>query len=236
MSDPVDPSKHEKPSGFRYFDLIVGIFVTSLITSNIVSAKVALVGGVTMGCGIFVFPVSYIFGDVLTEVYGYARSRRVIWIGFLSAALASLVFWLADLMPPAPTWHGQAAFHSVLGQLPRVVAASLVAYVIGEFVNSFVLARLKVLTQGRHLWVRTIGSTIFGQLVDSLVFYPLAFLGEWPLSLVLSVAFHNYLVKCAVETCFTPLTYLVVNHIKKTEQIDVFDRDTDFSPLKLRVD
>lgn len=221
---------------FRYFDLIVGVFVTALITSNLVSSKVAQIGPFKMGCGIFVFPISYIFGDVLTEVYGYARSRRVIWIGFACAALTSVVFYFADIMPPAPSWHGQEAFHTVLGQLPRVVAASLVAYVAGEFCNSVVLAKMKVLTQGKHLWTRTIGSTIAGQLVDSAVFYPLAFLGLWTLDDVFTVAWHNYLVKVGVETVFTPLTYFVVNHLKRAEAEDHFDTGTNFNPLRLRIE
>jgi uncharacterized integral membrane protein (TIGR00697 family) len=228
---------HRAAPRYRYFDLIVGVFVTALITSNLVSAKVAEVGGHKIGCGIFVFPISYIFGDVLTEVYGYARSRRVIWIGFLSAALASLVFYVADVMPPAHDWPHQSAFHTILGQLPRVVSASLVAYVIGEFANSFVLAKLKVATGGKHLWVRTIGSTVVGQLIDSAVFYPLAFYGGadgWPLSLVVEVAINNYLIKCAVEALFTPLTYVVVGRLKRAENEDVFDVETDFNPLHLK--
>ena len=240
MTDPAlppDAHTHGDAPRYRYFDLIVGVFVTALITSNLVSAKVAEVGGHKIGCGIFVFPVSYIFGDVLTEVYGYARSRRVIWIGFVSAALASLVFYVADAMPPAHDWPHQAAFHTILGQLPRVVAASLVAYVIGEFANSFVLAKLKVATAGKHLWMRTIGSTIAGQAIDSAVFYPLAFYGGaagWTLAQVAEVAFNNYLIKCAVETLFTPLTYLVVGRLKRAENEDVFDVATDFNPLRLR--
>jgi hypothetical protein len=248
MTEPTEPHHRAVPPRYRFFDLIVGVFVTALITSNLVSAKVAEVGPFAslgpwkIGCGIFVFPISYIFGDVLTEVYGYARSRRVIWIGFACAALASLVFWLADVMRPAPDWPHQTAFHTVLGQLPRVVAASLVAYVFGEFANSFVLARLKVLTQGRHLWVRTIGSTVVGQGIDSVVFYPLAFaqvaalgLDGWTWSQVTEVALNNYLIKCAVETTFTPITYVVVGGLKRAENEDVFDDNTDFNPLRFKV-
>ncbi|MDO9021462.1 MAG: queuosine precursor transporter [Deltaproteobacteria bacterium] len=227
-----DPTRPVAPR-FRYFDLIVGVFVTALITSNLVSAKVAQIGPFKLGCGIFVFPISYIFGDVLTEVYGYARSRRVIWIGFACGVLTSIVFVVADLMPPAPDWPHQAAFHTILGQLPRVVAASLVAYVVGEFFNSFVLAKMKLLTRGRHLWMRTIGSTVVGQGVDSAVFYPLAFYGIWSTANVVDVAWHNYLIKVAVETLFTPLTYVVVNYLKRVEHEDVFDTDTDFNPLKV---
>jgi len=234
---PPSAHTHGDAPRYRYFDLIVGVFVTALITSNLVSAKVAEVGGHKIGCGIFVFPISYIFGDVLTEVYGYARSRRVIWIGFACAALASLVFFVADVMPPARDWPHQGAFHTVLGQLPRVVAASLVAYVIGEFANSFVLAKLKVATRGKHLWVRTIASTVVGQLIDSVVFYPLAFYGGamgWSLAQVIEVGWNNYLLKCAVEALFTPLTYLVVARLKRAENEDVFDVDTDFNPLRLK--
>ncbi len=236
-SDEAPRHTHSVAPRYRYFDLIVGVFVTALITSNLVAAKVAMIGGYKLGCGIFVFPISYIFGDVLTEVYGYARSRRVIWIGFACAALASSMFFIADVMPPAPDWPNQAAFHAILGQLPRIVAASLVAYVIGEFVNSYVIARLKIATKGRHLWMRTIGSTLAGQLVDSAVFYPLAFLGQpgWSATQIAEVALNNYLIKCAVETLFTPLTYVVVNHLKRTEREDVFDTETDFNPLRLQV-
>jgi queuosine precursor transporter len=235
MSDPAAHT-HAEPVRYRYFDLIVGVFVTALIASNLVASKRAMVGGYVIGCGILVFPISYIFGDVLTEVYGYARSRRVIWIGFACAALTAGLFAVSDWMPPDPSWHGQEAFHAVLGQLPRVVAASLTAYVVGEFANSFVLAKMKVLTGGKHLWMRTIGSTLVGQLVDSAVFYPLAFLGTegWTLALVARVGWNNYLLKVALETLFTPLTYVVVNFLKREEREDVFDTETDFNPLKLR--
>ena len=235
MSDPAAHT-HAEPVRYRYFDLIVGVFVTALIASNLVASKRAMVGGYVIGCGILVFPISYIFGDVLTEVYGYARSRRVIWIGFACAALTAGLFAVSDWMPPDTSWHGQEAFHAVLGQLPRVVAASLTAYVVGEFANSFVLAKMKVLTGGKHLWMRTIGSTLVGQLVDSAVFYPLAFLGTegWTLALVARVGWNNYLLKVALETLFTPLTYVVVNFLKREEREDVFDTETDFNPLKLR--
>jgi uncharacterized integral membrane protein (TIGR00697 family) len=235
MSDPAAHT-HAEPVRYRYFDLIVGVFVTALIASNLVAAKRAMVGGYVIGCGILVFPISYIFGDVLTEVYGYARSRRVIWIGFACAALTAGLFAISDWMPPDPSWHGQEAFHAVLGQLPRVVAASLTAYVVGEFANSFVLAKMKVLTGGKHLWMRTIGSTLVGQLVDSAVFYPLAFLGSegWTLAIIVRVGWNNYLLKVALETLFTPLTYVVVNFLKREEREDVFDTNTDFNPLKLR--
>ena len=221
----------------RYLDLLLAAFVTVLVLSNIASAaKIVTLGPFTYDAGTLLFPLSYIFGDVLTEVYGYARSRRVIWIGFACAALASGVFWLADVMPPAPDWPNQAAFHAILGQLPRVVAASLVAYVIGEFVNSYVLAKLKLATKGKHLWTRTIGSTVAGQLVDSAIFYPLAFLGQpgWSVAQVIEVGINNYLIKCAVETLFTPITYLVVGYLKRAEHEDFFDANTDFNPLKLR--
>jgi uncharacterized integral membrane protein (TIGR00697 family) len=235
MSDPAAHT-HAEPVRYRYFDLIVGVFVTALIASNLVATKRAMVGGYVIGCGILVFPISYIFGDVLTEVYGYARSRRVIWIGFACAALTAGLFAISDWMPPDPSWHGQEAFHAVLGQLPRVVAASLTAYVVGEFANSFVLAKMKVLTGGKHLWMRTIGSTLVGQLVDSAVFYPLAFMGSegWTLALIARVGWNNYLLKVALETLFTPLTYVVVNFLKREEREDVFDTETDFNPLKLR--
>lgn len=239
MEIPEGPHTHSVAPRYRYFDVIVGVFVTALIASNVVSAKIGVFGGHVLGCGILVFPISYIFGDVLTEVYGYARSRRVIWIGFLCALLTAALFAFSVAVPPAPEWHGQQAFASVLGQVPRVVLASAVAYLCGEFANSFVLARLKVATEGRHLWMRTIGSTLVGQLVDSVVFYPLAFYGSdpvWTWAMIARVGANNYALKVAVETLFTPVTYVVVNYLKRAEQEDVFDTETDFNPLKLKVE
>ena len=194
---------------YRHLDLITAIFITALLSSNLVASKTASLLGFTVGVGIFVFPISYIFGDVLTEVYGYRASRRVIWLGFGAGGLAATIFLLCDVAPPAPGYLHQAAFHTILGQSPLILAASLTAYWAGEFCNSYVLARMKVWSGGRHLWMRTIGSTVVGEGVDSLLFYPLAFallpraLGftaaVWPTQLVLEVMLGNYVLKVLFE-------------------------------------
>ena len=228
----------------RYLDAITAVFITALLTSNIVASKTASFFGQVIGVGVFVFPISYIFGDILTEVYGYQASRRVIWLGFSAAALAAVVFLLCDLAPPAPGYPHQAAFHAILGQSPLVLAASLIAYLAGEFCNSYVLARMKIWTAGRHLWARTIGSTIVGEGIDSLVFYPLAFrllpaltgfaAGLWPWPLVGAVMLNNYLMKLLVETLCTPLTYHIVARLKRSEDLDVYDHETNFNPFRWR--
>jgi uncharacterized integral membrane protein (TIGR00697 family) len=219
---------------YKYYDLVMVSFVTVLLCSSLIGVgKVSQVGGYTFGAAIFFFPVSYIFGDILTEVYGYARTRRVIWAGFAALGFASLMSWAVLALPPAPGWPHQAAYEVVYGQTPRIVAASLAAFWAGDFVNSYVLARLKVKTAGRFLWLRTIGSTVVGQGVDSLIFYPLAFLGEWPAPLVLAVMTSNFLIKVAVEAAMTPLTYQVVGFLKRAEREDYYDTGTDFNPFKL---
>jgi uncharacterized integral membrane protein (TIGR00697 family) len=182
---------------------------------------------------VFFFPVSYIFGDVLTEVYGYARSRRVIWAGFAALIFASVMSWAVVALPPAPDWPHQAAYALVYGATPRIVAASLAAFWAGDFVNSYALARLKLKTGGRFLWLRTIGSTVVGQGVDSLLFYPLAFWGEWDPRLVAAVMISNFFVKVGVETVMTPATYLIVGFLKRAEGEDFFDRGTNFNPFTL---
>ena len=227
----------------RYLDIIAAIFITALIVSNLVASKTASLFGVTVGVGVFVFPVSYIVGDVLTEVYGYSAPRRVIWIGFGAAAFAALVFLAADLVPPSPSYRHQAAFHAILGQSPYVLVASLAAYWAGEFCNSYVLAKLKVLSRGRWLWTRTIGSTVVGQAVDSLIFYPCAFFllpilfrfpeGVWSGGQLVAVMVGNYVIKVGVEAVCTPVTYKVVALLKRTEGIDVYDRHTNFNPFVL---
>ncbi len=230
-----DSPPSESSRSFRFFDAITAVFVTVLIATNLVAPKLVQVGPFVYGCAIFLFPISYIFGDVLTEVYGYARSRRVIWLGFACAAFASFIFWLSDIMPAAPSYvDQQACFHSIFGQVPRIVAASLFAYLCGEFVNSYVLAKIKLATQGRFLWMRTISSTVVGQLIDSVIFYPLAFWGTWEPNMVWTVAITNYVIKVLVETGFTPFTYLIVNYVKKAEQEDFYDYATDFNPLRIR--
>ena len=213
-------------------------FVTVLICSNLIGpAKIAQLdlpwlGVVTFGAGVLFFPISYIFGDILTEVYGYARARRVIWAGFAGLGFASFMATVVVALPPAPFWPHQEAYEIAFGNTSRIVAASMLAYFGGEFVNSYVLARMKVWTQGKHLWSRTIGSTIFGQGVDSLIFYPLAFWGVWDTSQVMTVLVTNWLLKVSWEVVLTPVTYLVVNKLKQHEGVDLFDEGTDFTPFK----
>jgi uncharacterized integral membrane protein (TIGR00697 family) len=220
---------------YRYYDLVMAAFVTVLLTANVIGpGKVAQLGGFTFGAGVLFFPVSYIFGDILTEVYGYARARKVIWAGFAALVFASFMSFVIVALPPASGWENQAAYEAVFGQTPRIVFASLVAFFCGEFVNSFVLAKMKVWMEGRKLWMRTIGSTIFGEGVDSLIFYPLAFLGVWPVSLVLTVMGSNYLIKVGWEALMTPFTYKIVGWLKRVEREDYYDRRTDFNPFTLK--
>ena len=219
---------------YRYFDLVMAAFVTVLLSANVIgAAKVAEVGGFAFGAGVLFFPISYVFGDVLTEVYGYARARRVVWAGFGALAFASFMSWTILALPPAPRWPHEAAYETVFGSTPRIVLASLVAYFCGEFCNSYVLARMKVRTSGRLLWSRTIGSTIVGEAVDSAIFYPVAFLGTWETELVARVMVSNYVLKVLWEVAMTPLTYRVVNFLKRAESEDYFDRHTDFTPFSL---
>ena len=226
---------------FRYFDFVMAAFVTVLLLSDVLGAgKVAVVelpwiGTWPFGAGILFFPASYVIGDVLTEVYGYARARRCIWAGF--AALLFMAFMAAVVvaLPPSPDWEGQAAYEAVFGQVPRIVLASIVAFWAGEFANSYVLARMKIWTQGRHLWARTIGSTLVGQGIDSLIFYPLAFYGVWDNATLLVVLGTQFALKVAWEALLTPVTYAVVGFLKRREGVDVYDRGTDFSPFKAGV-
>ena len=219
---------------YKYYELVMAAFVTVLLCANLIGAsKVCRIGPVTFGAGVLFFPISYVFGDVLTEVYGYARARRVVWAGFGALLFASFMSWVVLALPPSPDWHEQAAFQTVFGGTPRIALASLVAYWAGEFCNSYVLARMKVRSEGRHLWTRTIGSTIAGEGVDSLIFYPLAFLGTWPTDVVIKVLISNYLLKVSWEAAVTPFTYKVVNFLKRAEHEDYFDRQTDFNPFTL---
>jgi uncharacterized integral membrane protein (TIGR00697 family) len=220
---------------FRYYDLVMAAFVCILLCSNLIGVtKVCTVGGITFGAGVLFFPISYVFGDILTEVYGYARSRKVVWAGFAAMAFASFMTWFILKLPPAQGWENQQALEAIFGSTPRIVIASLVAYWGGEFVNSYVLAKMKILTQGKWLWTRTIGSTIFGELVDSVVFYPLAFIGVWKTELVIQVMISNYLIKVLWEVLMTPLTYKIVGFLKRAEQEDFYDYDTDFTPFSLK--
>ena len=203
---------------YKYYDLVMAAFVTVLLCANLIGAsKVATLFGFTFGAGVLFFPISYIFGDVLTEVYGYARSRRVVWAGFGALLFASVMSLVILAFPPASTWPHQAAFETVFGNTWRISLSSMFAYLCGEFCNSFVLAKMKIRTAGRFLWMRTIGSTIVGEAVDSLIFYPLAFAGVWPQEQVIAVMMSNYMLKVGWEVVNTPLTYRVVNFLKRVE-------------------
>jgi uncharacterized integral membrane protein (TIGR00697 family) len=230
---PLIAVKADSRHQFRSFDVVMAAFVAILLLSNVIgAAKISTLGGWEFGAGILFFPLGYVIGDVLTEVYGYARARRCIWVGFSALLFMAFMSWVVVSLPPAPGWTGQGAYESVFGQVPRIVFASIVAFWAGEFVNSYVLARMKIWTQGKHLWSRTIGSTIFGQGVDSLIFYPLAFWGVWDTSQVMTVLVTNWLLKVSWEVVLTPVTYLVVNKLKQHEGVDLFDEGTDFTPFK----
>src|SRR3989344_1750303 len=241
---------------FRYYDLVMAALVAILLLSNIIGAsKLAEVGPLTFGAGILFFPLGYVIGDVLTEVYGYARARRVIWTGFAALVFMAVMSWVVLAGPPGADWWCQgtetlavkgdagassgalchATYVSTFGNAWRLVVASIVAFWAGEFFNSFVLARMKIATEGKHLWMRTIGSTVVGQGVDSLIFYPVAFLGIWTTEQVVLVMVTNWAMKVAWEAVLTPVTYVVVGALKRREGVDIFDEGTDFSPFKAKV-
>ncbi len=217
----------------HWFIIVVALFVTCLITANIIAVKLISVFGLVLPAAIIIFPISYILGDVLTEVYGYRQARRVIWLGFSCNLILVVVVWLGQILPAASFWDGQAAYERILGYTPRILAASFVAYLVGEFSNSFVLAKMKIATNGRWLWTRTIGSTLVGQGLDSLVFITLAFGGTIPLSALASAIITQWLAKSIYEAAVTPVTYKVVNFLKRQEGLDVYDYDTQFSPFAL---
>lgn len=217
----------------RYLEIITGLFVAVVIISNIASTKILLLGPFTFDGGTILFPVSYIFGDLLTEVYGYRASRRVIWTGFLSCLAMSAVLWIVGKLPPAADWTQQEAYNALLMTTPRIAIASLIAFSAGEFSNSYVLAKMKIWTGGRFLWMRTIGSTIVGEGVDTALFCVIAFAGSIPPALLGSVIVSNYVFKVGVEAVATPVTYRVVSFLKRNEQLDVYDVETDFNPFSL---
>jgi queuosine precursor transporter len=229
------------PRPYRYYEFVMAAFVTVLICSNLIGpAKIAqielpVIGTFIIGAGALFFPISYVFGDILTEVYGYARARKVIWAGFAGLAFASFMAAVVVALPPAPFWQHQGAYEIAFGSTWRIVAASMFAYFCGEFVNSFVLAKMKLLTDGKWLWTRTIGSTIAGEAVDSALFYPLAFYGAGiiPDDKLPAVMLFQFVAKVGVEVVFTPLTYVVVGALKRAEREDYYDRDTDFNPFAL---
>lgn len=216
---------------FKYLDHFINVFVVVLIVSNLVAPKIVAIGDFRLSGAQLLFPITYIFGDIFTEVYGYAASRRAIWTGFLASALLAVMGLVVVALPPAPDWPDQEAFAKVFNFVPRLVVASLIAYWCGEFANAFVMARLKVRTQGKMLWVRTIGSTVAGQLVDTVVVMVLAFGGSMSLSTIGNLILSGYLGKVIYEVVATPLTYLVVNGLKKAEGVDVYDINTDFNPF-----
>jgi len=230
------------PRQYRYYEFVMAAFVTVLICANLIGpAKISQVelpvlGTLVFGAGVLFFPISYVFGDILTEVYGYARARRVIWAGFAGLAFASFMAYVVVALPPAPFWKNQQAYEIAFGQAWRVAGASMIAYFCGEFVNSYVLARMKIATAGKWLWTRTIGSTIVGEAVDSALFYPLAFYGTGiiPNDRLIQVMLFQFVAKVAVEVVFTPVTYKVVAALKRAEHEDYYDRNTDFSPFTLR--
>ncbi len=226
MTRTTAPARHS-----NWFLLVAALFVTSLIVSNIIAVKVIDVAGMILPAAIIIFPISYILGDVLTEVYGFARARQVIWLGFLCNLFAVIAIFGGGLLPAAGFWPGQDAWDMILGAVPRILAASFVAYLVGEFVNAYVLARLKVAMEGRHLWVRTIGSTLAGQLLDSAIFITIAFAGIMPVEVLLGAIVTQWLVKSAYEALATPLTYAVVGFLKRADDVDVYDRDIQFRPF-----
>ena len=219
---------------FKHLGTISVFFVSVLLISNIASTKIVDFGWFTFDGGTLLFPLSYIFADILTEVYGFRRSRRVIWLGFFSALLMSLVLIIVGKLPPAADWGNQAAYDAILGLTPRIVMGSLLAYFCGEFINSFVLAKMKVWTAGKWLWTRTIGSTVVGELVDTAIFVLVAFWGVLPTSLLIAVIVSNYVFKTGVEILFTPITYAIVRFLKKSEGEDYYDRGTNFNPFKVK--
>lgn len=225
------------PRVYKYYDFIMAAFVTVLLCTNFISAqKRVTVSGFTFGAGVLFFPISYLFGDILTEVYGYARSRRVVWAGFGAIVFASFLSWVVLSMPPDPSWAAkgnQKAWETVFGNAPRVVLASICGFFAGEFVNSYTLAKMKVLTKGRWLWTRTIGSTIAGEAADSLLFYPIAFYGIWENERILTVLTMNYCLKVGWEILATPVTYKLVGFLKRVEHEDFYDTDTNFTPFSL---
>lgn len=233
ISSPEISKRH-----FKYYDFCMAAFVAVLICSNLIGAakpaEIVLFGNAfVFGAGILFFPLSYVLGDVLTEVYGYARARRVVWAGFAAVLFMAFMAWVVVSLPSAQGWTGQAAYIEVFGQTPRIVLASVLAFWAGEFANAFVMARMKLWTQGKHLWTRTIGSTAIGQGVDSLIFYPVAFLGVWPTEQVVAVMITNYALKVAWEALLTPVTYQVVGALKRHEGVDFYDDHTNFTPFSV---
>lgn len=239
-SHTMSPSANSDTMQFRYYDFVMAAFVTILLLSNVLGAAkqtyITVLGDhYIYGAGILFFPLGYVIGDILTEVYGYARARRVIWVGFAALIFMAFMSWIVVILPPASGWDGQSAYDQVFGQVPRIVFASIAAFWAGEFVNSYVMARMKIWTQGKHLWSRTIGSTVVGQGVDSMIFYPLAFLGSWDTRVVFVVMITNWLLKIGWEVLLTPVTYKVVNFLKAREGVEIYDLETNFTPFRTKI-
>ncbi len=247
VGDGPDPRRHRHAAAavrvvrageitqFRYYDFAMAAFVAILLLSNLIGAsKVSEIAGFRFGAGVLFFPLSYVLGDVLTEVYGYGRARRVVWAGFGAMVFMAFMSAVVVALPPADGWKSQPAYEEVFGITPRIVMASLTAFWVGEFANSYVMARMKIWTEGRFLWTRTIGSTIVGEGLDSLIFYPLAFAGIWPAKLVLAVMASNFALKVGWEAALTPVTYRIVGWLKRAEGVDIYDIDTDFTPFTLK--
>jgi uncharacterized integral membrane protein (TIGR00697 family) len=226
---------HEYPQNFRYYDLLVSVFVAVLLISNLVAPKLVSWGPFVFSGAQLLFPITYIFGDIFTEVYGYAGSRRAIWNGFLASILLTTISAVVIALPSAPEWKYQEAYQIVLGSMPRIVIASLLAYWCGEFANSFVMARMKVLSNGKYLWMRTIGSTVVGQAVDTVIVVSIIFAGSVPLSTMLNLMVSGYGGKVIYEALATPLTYAAVNWLKRVEGVDIMDTHTNFNPFKAKL-
>ncbi len=224
------------PNAYRWYPAVVAVFVTCLITANIIAVKPVQVGGFIFPAAVVIFPIAYIFGDILTEVYGYARARQTIWIGFACNLIAVVAIYVGGLLPAAGFWPNQSAYDAILGFAPRLLVASFIAYLVGEFLNSLVLAKLKVKTAGRYLWLRTISSTLVGELADSIVFITVAFLGVWPGDQMLTAILTQWVIKVVYEIIATPLTYAVVGWLKRAEGVDVYDRSTNFTPFKFEAE
>lgn len=241
--EKIDKAEALHEHRFKYYDFAMAAFVAILICSNLIGAaklvqlfefKIGSWNVGVFGAGILFFPLSYVLGDVMTEVYGYARARRVVWAGFAAVLFMAFMAWVVVSMPPAPGWNGQDAYRQVFGLTPRIVFASVVAFWAGELSNAFVMARMKVWSGGKHLYQRTIGSTVVGQGVDSLLFYPIAFLGVWSTTQVVTVLATNYVLKVLWEALLTPVTYRVVGFLKRVEGVDVYDKETAFTPFSIR--
>ena len=222
---------NQSEKNYKYLGTLSVFFVSILLISNVASTKIVDFGLFTFDGGTLLFPLSYIFGDILTEVYGYKKTREVIWIGFFSALMMSIIFIIVGKLPAAPGWDNQNAYDAILGLTPRIVIASLFAYICGSFSNSFILAKMKLWTSGKYLWTRTIGSTIVGEFIDSTLFILIAFLGILPTSLLFTLIVSNYIFKTLVEVIFTPITYKTINFLKINENEDFYDKDTNFNPF-----